>query len=197
MPSLLDNKQELWKAIPGYNTYIASNLGNIMKLPNIRVSGKGSGVKNTEGSYGFILSPRSTFHGHQQVNVIDEYGNASFQYVHRLVALAFLKRRKGCEVVCHLDDNPLNNSVSNLKWGTHYENSKMVKNWNCNPIRGKKGSRVILQEQVSKRIIELREQTGKTMREILKIVADENDLSFYYIMFLYYNKNPHKKNIFK
>lgn len=39
-------------------------------------------------------------------------------YAHRLVAMAFLPNPKKLPQVCHEDDNPKNNNVSNLKWGT-------------------------------------------------------------------------------
>lgn len=42
--------------------------------------------------------------------------------VHRLVAQAFLPNPESKRCVCHKDDNPQNNHVTNLWWGTHKEN---------------------------------------------------------------------------
>lgn len=57
--------------------------------------------------------------------------DAEYQYViasgkrygvHRLVAKAYIDNPEGKPIVCHKDDNPKNNHVSNLFWGTQKEN---------------------------------------------------------------------------
>ena len=92
--------KETWKCIPGFPKYIASDLGNIMRLPEY--TPYNSGTSKTAGRPGKVLSPRATHHGHLQVSVENENGKRSFQYVHRLVAMAFLKSRRGCEIVTNL-----------------------------------------------------------------------------------------------
>ena len=42
--------------------------------------------------------------------------------MHRLVAKSFLENPNNYPNVLHLDDNPKNNNVNNLKWGTQSEN---------------------------------------------------------------------------
>lgn len=42
--------------------------------------------------------------------------------IHRLVAEAYLPNPQNLPLVMHLDDDPLNNRVDNLKWGTYKEN---------------------------------------------------------------------------
>jgi hypothetical protein len=56
--------------------------------------------------------------------------------VHRLVAQEFLVNKSNGINVCHKDDNPLNNQVNNLFWGTQGDNvSDMVsKNRQFRPI---------------------------------------------------------------
>lgn len=44
-------------------------------------------------------------------------------HIHRLVALVYIPNPNNLPVVMHLDDNKLNNDVSNLKWGTYYDNN--------------------------------------------------------------------------
>ena len=46
--------------------------------------------------------------------------------IHRLVAETFLPNPDDLPVVMHLDNDPLNNHVSNLKWGTASENMKQA-----------------------------------------------------------------------
>ena len=49
-------------------------------------------------------------------------GNRVHRYLHRLVAEAFIPNPHNYPVVRHLDDNPYNNEVWNLAWGTQYDN---------------------------------------------------------------------------
>lgn len=42
--------------------------------------------------------------------------------VHKLVALAYIPNPENKPCVCHKDNNPLNNHVDNLYWGTQAEN---------------------------------------------------------------------------
>jgi hypothetical protein len=42
--------------------------------------------------------------------------------VSRLVALAYIPNPENKPIVCHKDNNPLNNNVNNLYWGTQSEN---------------------------------------------------------------------------
>lgn len=61
----------------------------------------------------------STTDKHQRVRIKHKQ-----YYLHRLVALAYIPNPNNLPVVCHIDDNPLNNKVSNLKWGTHKDNTQ-------------------------------------------------------------------------
>ena len=44
-------------------------------------------------------------------------------YVHRLVALAFIPNPEELPLVRHYDDDPTNNQVENLRWGTYGDNA--------------------------------------------------------------------------
>ena len=46
--------------------------------------------------------------------------------VHRLVAKTFIPNPDNLPVVMHLDNDPLNNHVSNLQWGTQSKNIKQA-----------------------------------------------------------------------
>lgn len=47
--------------------------------------------------------------------------------VHRLVALAYIPNPENKPCVCHKDNNPLNNHVDNLYWGTQAENMSQMR----------------------------------------------------------------------
>lgn len=59
--------------------------------------------------------------GYEVVWLHNSLGAKSLR-VHRLVAQAYLLRRKGKTEVNHKDLNKRNNNVSNLEWCTHQEN---------------------------------------------------------------------------
>lgn len=96
--------------------------------------------------------------------------------IHRLVAEAYIPNPNNLPIVMHLDDNPLNNTVSNLKWGTHKENrylaivngklpSLVGKNNPCYGLRGSKNPNAKLKPHDGVKIKELHVK-GMSAREI-------------------------------
>jgi len=63
--------------------------------------------------------------GYNFVSLKTDEGKWKTFYVHRLVAEAFLNNPNNFPNVLHLDDNPKNNNLSNLKWGTQTENMNL------------------------------------------------------------------------
>lgn len=55
---------------------------------------------------------------------IGHRGEKETLLVHRLVAEAFCNKPDGCDVVNHIDCNPMNNAAANLEWTTHKGNSE-------------------------------------------------------------------------
>ena len=69
------------------------------------------------------LKPSVDRKGYLVVNLYDGSGNRpKSMKVHRLVAEAFIPNPEDKRCVCHKDNNPKNNDVSNLYWGTDQEN---------------------------------------------------------------------------
>ena len=101
--------KEIWKDIPTYEgLYQVSNLGRVKSLR----FGKEK-----------ILAPSPTDKtGHLMV-VLHKNGKRKCAKVHQLVMFAFTGERPEGKVVMHLDSNPQNNELSNLRWGTNVENS--------------------------------------------------------------------------
>ena len=190
--STLNSKGEIWKCIPDYPKYIASNLGNIMKLPEYKPYN--SGKVKTIGKHGYILSPRATMYGHLQVSVENELGKRSFQYVHRLVSMAFLKSRRGCNVVCHKDDNPSNNNITNLFWGTQYINMNMVTNRKISAV---KRNRTELQKVITESYIRNAQNFNGSIRGLFQKIADELGYSVGHVTATYYAKDNQTKVLLK
>ena len=65
--------------------------------------------------------------------------------VHRLVAETYLENPDNKPYVCHKDDNPQNNDVQNLWWGTPKENAQdMINKGRSVKSRGKRAQRRLL-----------------------------------------------------
>jgi hypothetical protein len=179
-------KKEQWKCIPGYPKYIASNLGNIFRLPELAPNPTANVSGKTDGRNGFILSPRHTPpQGHLQVNIENEYGVRKMEYVHRLVALSFIKKRPGKEIILHKDSNPKNNNVKNLMWGTHYENSQMIKFRKVCKTRSKIEETYI---KVMTLYSTNRTQFAGKSQDLVTQIANDLNISTAYVFSLIYNK---------
>lgn len=96
---------EVWKDVQGYEgLYKVSNFGNVHSVKR---------KKN--------LKPQFSYNGHASVGLYKDH-KFKLHSIHRLVAKAFIPNPFNLPVVHHLDDNPRNNCVDNLKWCTQKEN---------------------------------------------------------------------------
>lgn len=96
---------EIWKKAVGYDTFEVSNFGR---------------VKNTRLE--IIKAQRKTPNGYLIVT-LKENGVKHTEYVHRLVAKAFINNPEHLSSVNHIDENKENNHVDNLEWcSTLYNN---------------------------------------------------------------------------
>lgn len=50
-----------------------------------------------------------------------------FVSVHRIIAICYIPNPSNYPLVRHLDDNPENNNIENLVWGTDYDNKQDAK----------------------------------------------------------------------
>ena len=114
-------KKEIWKTIRGYPWYQVSNLGRVKSvarsIPAVSVTGR----KYLRFLREKILSPST---GQPQVWLSKASGDTKGFYVSRLVARAFIgKPPKRNSLVLHGDDDPENNNVTNLRWGSSQDNA--------------------------------------------------------------------------
>ena len=105
--------EEVYKVIEGYENYEVSNLGNLRNIKTKRVLKPG---KDSSGYYMVILYTNSV---------------GTTKRIHKLVANAYLDNPDDKKCVDHINNNRLENNLSNLRWATISENSfnqKIAKN---------------------------------------------------------------------
>lgn len=116
---------ERWLPVVGdFNIYEVSDLGRVRSIDRV------TPYRNTTRFFkGKILSPGTdtsgTSNGRHFVMLFTASGTPRRvnRKVHHLVLEAFVgPRPEGMECL-HWDDNPSNNRLENLRWGTHSENT--------------------------------------------------------------------------
>lgn len=97
--------KEIWKPILGYeNLYSISNFGNVFSIQSKR------NIKQTKNSKGYLI-----------VGLCKNKKRKSC-LIHRLVAEAFIDNPNKLPEINHKNENPLNNTITNLEWCTHKYN---------------------------------------------------------------------------
>lgn len=91
---------ETFVKIEGFENYEVSNLG---KVRNIK-SGK-------------ILKPQPDKDGYLRLGLYENNKKKKL-FLHRIIATTFIDNPEGKPCVNHIDENKLNNDLSNLEWCT-------------------------------------------------------------------------------
>lgn len=118
--------EEVWTPIRGYeNYYEVSNYGRVRSLDRVLIRKDGRFYRRS----GQIIKPQKNKQNCLLQVMLLSHSRCRLFYVHRLVAEAFLEepRDKNARCVTHLDGNPHNNYVGNLKYVTLGECQKINK----------------------------------------------------------------------
>lgn len=105
---------EIWKDIPGYPWYQASNIGRVRRCrpPYRRLPTR----------YRILDLYENVRSGYPQVRISSGKRNLKMRYVHQLVLEAFVGPRPEGLQARHLNDIKTDNRIENLCWGTKKEN---------------------------------------------------------------------------
>lgn len=108
---------EEWRPVVGWeDSYEVSNLGRVRSKDRVITAGDGIAKQ----LHGKILKPGMN-RRHRHVALCDGDGGKSYR-VHKLVLEAFIGPCPDGLEIRHLDDDPDNNRLSNLAYGTRSEN---------------------------------------------------------------------------
>ena len=94
---------ENWREVPGHPGYIVSDLGRLARLLQVEPTGSSK---------------------YSRVNILNAAGKAVVRLVHQLVLEAFVGPRPKGALVRHLNDEPADNRLENLRWGSPKENTE-------------------------------------------------------------------------
>lgn len=123
LPRQSNTANETWKIVAGFPAYEVSDLGRVRR-------------RFAKGRWpaGHILSPGQGRSGHLYVVLTNAEGCVRKQFVHRLVAIAFVGPApfEGAFVLHH-DDCAQHNAPENLYWGDHRQNVRDAKLNRANP----------------------------------------------------------------
>ena len=108
-------ESEIWKDVAGFEGfYKISNKGNVYSVARKDTIGRKCG--------GRTLTPRNAGDGYLKVGLYKN-GKTKGEYIHRLVAEAFIPNPNNYPEVNHKDEVKTNNYVENLEWCTSKYNS--------------------------------------------------------------------------
>ena len=98
---------ECWKRYKNSSDYWVSNKGRVW-----------SSISNS-----FIEGTPNCRTGHIDISTKSN-GKRVHRYLHRMIAETFIPNPKNYPMVRHIDDDPSNNIVDNLAWGTQKDNMR-------------------------------------------------------------------------
>ena len=116
---------ETFVKIEGFENYEVSNLGKVRNIKS-----------------GRILKPHLNHNGYLKHSLY-RHDKQKELFLHRIIAIAFIDNPGKKPQVNHIDENKLNNDLSNLEWCTERENA----------IHGTRTKRVA--EKLSQKVIQL------------------------------------------
>lgn len=144
-----------WRPVPGFSAYEVNSVGDVRRV-----------APASGATPGKVLKWMKTKKGYAAVSLSVD-GVITRRMVHHLVLEAFVGPRPEGYVTRHLDDDPWNNTVSNLAWGTPMENA--ADQVAAGSHKGERHGNAVLQEK-----------DIRTIRELVAKGVSQRELAFSY-----------------
>lgn len=110
---------ERWQVIAGTDgAYEVSDLGRVRSVDRTVTYRDGRRYR----AKGVVLRPSPSSDGGYPTVALSVHGKTVTRCVHRLVLEAFVGEPPAGTECRHMDGNPQNNALTNLRWGTRLEN---------------------------------------------------------------------------
>jgi hypothetical protein len=161
---MVEQQVEQWRPIADYDKYEVSNMGNV------RRTYKNGKVK--------LLKPQNNHKGYLQV-CLHLNGKPKLFLVHRLVAFAFIELVAGKLTVDHIDRDPSNNNVENLRFADYKEQNRNTCRYRADieETDPKIRQAIIYKERYEankETILDKKREHYEANKEILKVKAREH-----------------------
>ena len=141
---------EIWKKIPGFSRYEASNFGRLRSL-----NYKNSGIIK-------VLTPGLSTDGYLKTVLLNDKSKYITVAVHRVIALVFKGKKPKNKEVNHKDGIKINNFENNLEYLTRQQNVQhSIKLGLQIPFRGSEVGTSKLTEDKVKELRELKKRKGR------------------------------------
>lgn len=136
----------MWKPLSNYEGYEVSDLGEVRSW-NPR---NGRGAKGSAKNFHLLTPSKFKDSDYLRVGISNSVtGKYDHRRVHQLVLEAFVGPCPAGHIVMHLDDDPANNNLTNLRYGTPQENSTdMVSKGRNAACKGEKHSGALVSDAV-------------------------------------------------
>lgn len=120
----------------------------------------------------FLKPKRLDKHGHVGL-CINNHGTRKYLYLHRLIAEEFLPNPNEYPIVRHLNDDPTDNYVDNLAWGTRHDNMQdCIDNGNSYDLTDEDRERGLEKIRIPVKSIDLKTGDERHYRSIADAARD-------------------------
>jgi hypothetical protein len=154
----VDHPTETFRPVPGFLAYEVSDWGRIRRRFQYW------------GGHSYLKTEPAPSAKYRQIWMRDDKGKPHRRHLHLLILEAFVGPRPEGMQCRHLDGNPFNNRLDNLKWGTAVENGQdRVRHGT--QVHGITNPKAKLTEQQVREIRDLHEQglTGQAIARLYGI----------------------------